>query len=185
MLPARTYRSFNWSGLTIWHPKKSTKVYALLRDSLLETGLVDLARVVIQTRQHLTALMPTSTGLVLDLLRWEQDIRPMDELLLPPAGAQAVGPSEREMAMARQLIQDMAFAFKPASFADSFRQDIMALVGRKERERNLNILVLPSDDAALPISSESATNLADLLQRSLRKGVKPVAVDVVARALPE
>src|SRR5438105_5760014 len=49
---------------------KGDKVYALLRETLLRTGRVGIARVVIQTKQHLAALIPSGPALVLDLLRW-------------------------------------------------------------------------------------------------------------------
>ena len=47
---------------------KSAKVYALLREALAKTGRIGLARVVIQTRQHLAALVPAGPDLA-ELLR--------------------------------------------------------------------------------------------------------------------
>ncbi|MDE2365800.1 MAG: Ku protein, partial [Betaproteobacteria bacterium] len=49
---------------------KGEKAYALLREALLRTQRVGIARVVIQTKQHLAALMPTGPLLILNLLRW-------------------------------------------------------------------------------------------------------------------
>ena len=150
---------------------KGQKVYALLRDTLLQTQRVGIARVVIQTRQHLAVLVPSGPGLVLNLLRWGADIRPWDELALPPEGAKAAGLSERELAMARQLVDDMTHTWDPARFTDSFKDEIMALVQRKVGEGKIETVVQPeeSEAAAEGRASAQIIDLTDLLQRSLRK----------------
>ncbi len=68
---------------------RGEKVYALLREALLETGRVGVARVVINTRQHLAVLVPSGPALILNLLRWGGDIKSFEALKLPPAGAKA------------------------------------------------------------------------------------------------
>ena len=150
---------------------KGQKVYALLRDTLLQTQRVGIARVVIQTKQHLAVLVPSGPGLVLNLLRWGADIRPWDELALPPEGAKAAGLSERELAMARQLVDDMTDTWDPARFTDSFKDEIMALVQRKIGEGKIETVVQPEEGeaAAEGRSSAQIIDLTDLLQRSLRK----------------
>ena len=154
---------------------KSAKVYALLRDTLLATQQVGLARVVIQTKQHLAILAPFGAGLVLNLLRWGEDIRPWDDLALPPEGAKAAGLSEREVSMARQLVKDMAGKWNPHQFTDSFKEQIMALVNRKVKEGKLETVVQPgeADESAADTSGAQVIDLTELLQRSLRKGAAP------------
>ena len=85
---------------------KGEKVYALLRETLLKAQRIGLARVVIQTRQQLAALVLVGPALVFNLLRWGSDIRPWSDLKLPAEGAKAAGLSERELAMAEQLVAD-------------------------------------------------------------------------------
>ena len=70
---------------------KGAKVYALLRETLAKTQRIGLARVVIQTKQHLAALVPVGPALVLNLLRWGADIKPWTDLNLPAEGAKATG----------------------------------------------------------------------------------------------
>jgi DNA end-binding protein Ku len=150
---------------------KGQKVYALLRDTLLNTQRVGIARVVIQTKQHLAVLVPSGPGLVLNLLRWGADIRPWDELSLPPEGAKAAGLSDRELAMAKQLVDDMTDKWDPARFTDSFKDEIMALVKRKVKEGKTETVLQP-EEAEEPSSGKSGAqilDLTDLLQRSLRK----------------
>jgi DNA end-binding protein Ku len=153
---------------------KGKKVYALLRDTLLQTQRVGIARVVIQTKQHLAVLVPSGPGLVLNLLRWGEDIRSWEELDLPPEGAKAAGLSERELAMAKQLVDDMTTAWDPKLFTDSFKDEIMALVERKAKAGKLETVTQleASDDSAEGAEGRGAQilDLTELLQRSLRKG---------------
>lgn len=150
---------------------KGQKVYALLRDTLLKTQRVGVARVIIQTKQHLAVLVPAGPVLVLNLLRWGADIRSIEELNLPPVGAKAAGLSDKELAMAKQLVDDMTGKWDPEQFTDSFKDDIMALVKRKAKEGKLENVVQPEEsDEAETRSGAKIIDLTELLQRSLRKG---------------
>jgi DNA end-binding protein Ku len=150
---------------------KGQKVYALLRDTLLKTQRVGIARVIIQTKQHLAVLVPSGPALILNLLRWGADIRSLEELNLPPVGAKAAGLTDKELAMAKQLVDDMTGKWKPEQFTDSFKDDIMALVKRKAKEGKLENVVQP-EEAEEPETRSGAKiiDLTELLQRSLRKG---------------
>ena len=168
---------------------KGKKVYALLRDTLLETQRVGIARVIIQTKQHLAVLVPSGPGLVLNLLRWGEDIRSWADLDLPPEGAKAAGLSDRELSMAKQLVKDMSGKWDAHEFTDSFKEEIMALVERKVKEGKLETVVQPEDsgDAAASTSGAQVLDLTELLQRSLRKGTAPdaAAKDSEPKAKPD
>ena len=148
---------------------KGAKVYALLRETLLKTRRIGLARVVIHTRQHLAALVPSGPALVLNLLRWGSDIRTWDDLALPAEGDKAAGLTERELAMARQLVEDMTMKWDPDAYRDSFKDAVMALVHKKVEAGESHAAVEPARQAP---SSKSADiyDLTELLQRSLGKG---------------
>ena len=66
---------------------RGAKVYALLREALQRSGRIGVARVVIQTKQHLAAMIPAGPGLVLNLLRWGDEVKPLAGLNVPAAGA--------------------------------------------------------------------------------------------------
>lgn len=145
---------------------KGQKVYALLREALLRSERVGLARVVIHTKQHLAALVPAGPALVLNLLRWSDEIRTWENLALPEEGVKAHHITERELQMAGELIDDMTVAFEPAQFADRFKQQVMALVTRKV-EAGETETVLEPEEEPLPHGA-GVVDLTALLQQSLK-----------------
>lgn len=144
---------------------RGVKAYALLREALLKTQRVGIARVVIHTKQHLAALVPNGPALVLMLLRWASQIRPCSELNLPPEGSVSSGLAERELSMAVQLVDTMSAPWEPDKFQDGFTAKVMALVEEKVRAGQIQSEVEP-------VSSTTADiiDITELLRRSLRRG---------------
>ena len=155
---------------------KGAKVYALLREVLHKTGKAGIARVVIQTKQHLAALIPVGPLLVLNLLRWGDEIRSFKELALPPAGVKAANLSDKEMKMGEQLVQDMSGEWNPEEFTDLFKEQIMKLVKEKVKAGKTES-VTPLEPMETTGPSATIYDLTELLQRSLNKG-KPTAKPV-------
>ncbi len=148
---------------------KGEKVYALLREALKQTNKVGIAKVVIQTKQHLAVLIPCGPALVLNLLRWGGEIRSWEDLKLPPVGAKAAGLKDSELNMAKQLIGDMAGDWSADQFRDSFREEIMKLVEAKARAGETETV---SKVESEPSSQRGADviDLTELLKRSLQGG---------------
>ncbi len=107
--------------------KRGDKGYALLRETLRETKKIAIAQVVIRSKQHLAAVMVQDDALVLELLRWSEEILDPAEFELP--GKDAVSPKERELA--RRLVDDMTEEWKPKQYHDTYREDIEAQIARK------------------------------------------------------
>ncbi len=80
--------------------KGGEKAYLLLRDVLAKTGKIGIATVVIRTRQHLAAVVPEGQALVLDLLRYDYELRKPGDIGLPEAISRAGKPKPQELAMA-------------------------------------------------------------------------------------
>lgn len=147
---------------------KGTKVYALLRESLLKTRRIGIARVVIQTKQHLAALVPSGPALVLNLLRWGDEIRSWEKLGFPPEGTEETGLTEKELKMAEQLVMDMSGKWHPEEFRDSFKEEIMKLVHEKVETGDIQTVSQPEESETAPGSAQ-ILDLTELLQRSLKK----------------
>ena len=148
---------------------RGEKVYALLRETLKRTKKIGIATVVIQTKQHLAALIPSGPTLILNTLRWAAEVRPFDDLSLPQENLKAAGVTAKELAMAEQLVADMTEKWDPTRYKDTFRDDIMAHVKRKIKAGDTEMVAeIPAVEGA-----EVASNVIDLtalLQRSLRGG---------------
>lgn len=145
---------------------KGQKVYALLRDTLTKTGKIGISKVVIQTKQHLAALIPLGDALVLNLMRWGDDVKSVDELDLPKAGAKNMTPSASEMKMAKMLVDDMSGQWDPDEFKDEFKAAVMGLVEKKVKAGKTETVVEPQEEA--PAYADNVIDLTELLQRSLK-----------------
>jgi DNA end-binding protein Ku len=146
---------------------KGEKVYALLREALKETNKVAIARVVIQTKQHLAVLIPCGPGLVLNLMRWGGEIRSWDDLKLPPATAKGAGIKDSEMKMAKQLIGDMAGHWSADEYRDSFRDQIMKLVETKAKAGETEAVSKVEEEPSTQKGAD-VIDLTELLKRSLQ-----------------
>lgn len=158
--------------------KRGEKAYALLRQALVKSGRLALANVVLHNKQHLAVVVPFGDALLLDTLRWGDEVRGLDELQLNDEVVHAKL-AQREIEMAERLIEDMSEDWDPAHYEDHFTKQIMDLVERKAQQGKLadvDLLGPASADGGAEIIS-----LADLLKRSLGKkpgeakaGAKPV-----------
>jgi DNA end-binding protein Ku len=146
---------------------KSDKVYALLRETLVDTGKIALAKVVIATKQHLAALVPSGAALVLNLLRWGDEVKTLDALDLPPAGRKNLNPAE--LKMAKQLVAEMSGSWDPEDFKDEFRHEVMKLVDKKVKAGETETVLQPEEEAP---DNANVIDLTALLRRSLKGGDK-------------
>ena len=143
--------------------KGGQKPFTLLRETLERTGKVGIAKVVISTKQHLAMLIPHGKGLVLNLLRWSDEVRDTAGLAWP---GEDVTVSAAELKMAEQLVDAMAGDWQPDLFHDEFREKLMALVEQKAKEGGLKTVApLPGEDVQ---TSAEVIDLTELLRRSLK-----------------
>lgn len=147
---------------------KGQKVYALLREVLLKTGKVGLAKVVIATKQHLAVLVPSGRAMVLNLLRWGDEVKTLEGLDLPAAGVKGANVSAAEMKMAEQLVDSMSGKWKPEDFKDEFKSAVMKIVQKKVKAGDTETVIEPEEEA--PEDSSNVIDLTELLQRSLKGG---------------
>ncbi len=105
------------------------KAYALLRETLRRTGMVGIASVVMRTRQHMAALLEQDEVLVLEVLRWNHELRSPKGLEIPGEREARVSPKEAHMAV--QLVKGMMEKWSPRKYKDTYAADLMALIKRK------------------------------------------------------
>jgi DNA end-binding protein Ku len=148
---------------------KGEKVYTLLREAMLQSGVIGIARLVMHTKEYLGALIPAGPALMLNTLRWARQIRPWTDLKLPPEGRKAL--KDSELKMARQLIADMTSDWQPDRHADTFTEAVQALVARRVAAGQTEA-VEPMEEAAPGPSN--VFDLTELLAKSLGQR-KPAA----------
>src|SRR6201996_1938415 len=128
-------------------PEKSgTKAYALLRDALHKTGKVGFGSFVLRNKEGLCLIKPMEEILVLNRIRWAQEIRPSDELNIPKGNAKPA-----EMKMAVELINQLSGAFDIASYKDTYSDELMKLIkakakGQKPAKPQMRVVHSPGKD---------------------------------------
>lgn len=147
--------------------KRGEKVYALLREALRQSNKVGVAKVVIQTKQHLAVLIPCGRALILNLLRWGGEIRSFEQLNLPPLDTKAAGIKPAEMDMALQLIDDMTQPWDADAFRNSFAQEIHKLVETKVASGETAAVVKVDSGKESAPAGADVLDLTALLKRSL------------------
>jgi DNA end-binding protein Ku len=161
---------------------RGEKVYALLRETLKKEGKVGVAYVVLQTKQHLAALMPVGNVLMLQTLRWASEIRDTKGIDVPSAGLKGAGVRENELKMASQLVKDMSEEWKPEQYKDQFHDDIMKMVKKKVAAGKTEEVLKPEKEEA---PASNVIDLTELLKKSLasrKDGASPRARKPAARA---
>ena len=146
---------------------KGEKVYALLREAMREADVIGIARVVMHTKEHLAALMPSGDALVLNTIRWAAEVRPADELKLPAQGTSAAGLKPAEMKMAGQLIKDMTSVWKAQDYSDKFTEAVNELVRQKLKAGDTQTGA--PWETALDAGASNVIDLTELLANSLAK----------------
>ena len=153
--------------------KRAEKGYALLRETLRRSGRVGLATVVIRTRQHLAVVIPVADALVLDTLRFADEIRSLKDLRLPGADLDEIGVSPREIEMAERLVESMAGEWAPEQYRDTYRDDLMARIEAKVRAGKTHVVSDAGEPAATAEGGAEVVDLMAMLRRSLEAGGRP------------
>ena len=152
--------------------KKGRHAYALLRESLIASGKVGIARVVIRSREHLAALKPNGEALILELMHYADELVAQADFDFPSL-KENVAPAE--LKMAKMLIDTMtAEKFEPEQFHDKYREDVLAMIEARAAGKEV-----PAGEPARPAAS-NVVNLMDVLQRSLEASSKRRSVESVS-----
>ena len=148
--------------------KGGQKVYALLREALKRSRKVAVANVVVRTRQHLAALLPEGDVLLLNTLRFADEIRSAAGLGVDVPSTKSAGLSAKETAMAEKLIEEMTGPWEPRKYPDTYREDLMKRIDEKVRNRETHTLT-EATRASKPGKSAEIIDLMAVLKQSLDK----------------
>jgi DNA end-binding protein Ku len=148
--------------------KGGDKVYALLRETLRKTGKIGIATVIIRVKQHLAALVCMGDTIVLNTLRFPDEIRATDDLKIPAKSAKTAAVTDKELNMAMALVEGMSEEWKPEQYHDTYREDILALVEQKVKAKETKVITMPGKETEHRAPS-NVVDLVALLQQSIGK----------------
>ncbi|MEO8732706.1 MAG: Ku protein [Flavobacteriales bacterium] len=107
------------------------RAYALLREALKKSGKVGVASFVMRTKEHPAVLQPDGDVLILNQMRFAEEIRKPDELDLPKVAK--IAPSEMKLAM--QLIDQGAGTFDITKYKDEYTAALMKAIKAKAKRK--------------------------------------------------
>lgn len=153
------YRFFERPYFVVPADKLAGEGYVVIRDALQKTGKVGLAQVTIGGREWLVAIAPMQDGLVMEMLRYVEELRdPADFFDEVPNGK----PDKEMVDLAVQLITKKAAKFAPEKFEDHYQTALHDLVQAKLKGRKI---IAPSEEGR-----PKGANVVDLME-ALKKSV--------------
>jgi DNA end-binding protein Ku len=149
--------------------KKGEKGYVLLREAIAESGKAGIAKVVIRARQYLAALIPQGNALVLELLRFHQELVDISEFDLPSGELRKYEVTKKEIELAEKLIEGMTVKWNAAKFHDEYRDALMKLV-QKKIESGQTEAIEDIEEEEAPV--RQTINFMDVLRKSVEHASK-------------
>lgn len=148
---------------------KGEKVYALLREAMKAEGVIGVARIVMHNKERLAALIPDGNALLLNTIRWANELRSRSALRLPAGGKTGPGLKSAELNMASRLIAQMTGPWKPETYRDTFTAAIHKLAAQRARAGKTK-QVTPLEELPERPSGANVVDLTELLKQSLARG---------------
>jgi len=138
--------------------KTGTKPYALLREALKKAGMAGVGSFVLRNKEHLAVLKVYEDVIVLNMIRYQEEIRDYKDLKLPEA-SQA---KPTEMKMALELIKQMTEPFDISKYKDTYTEQLMKLIearakGTKPKTAKLRVVHKQTEDLMEQLKASIAT----------------------------
>jgi len=136
--------------------KTGTRPYALLREALKKAGMAGVGSFVLRNKEHLAVIKVYENVLVLNMIRYQQEIRDYKELKIPDASE--AKPTELKMAL--ELIKQMTEPFDISQYKDTYTDQLMKLI--KARAKGAK-----APAPKLTVVHKETTDLMEQLKASL------------------
>ncbi len=133
--------------------KGGEKPYALLREAMRQSGVVGIGKVIIRRTQHLAGVRVVGDALILELMRFANELVDTSEYNFP--GTDTI--RDQELAMATQLVENLAEPFDAGKYTDDYRANLMKLIRAKMKGKKVT--------AAEPLPEDEDVKVLDLMSR--------------------
>ena len=137
--------------------KSGAKAYALLRDALKASGKVGVTSFVLRNREGLAILKPRDKVIVLNRIRFEQEIKDPGDLKLPPSTKGI----KKELDMADKLIDQLSESFSIAKYKDTYSAKLMSIIKQKAKGKKIQPAKMKV------VHTKSSGDLMSMLKASL------------------
>jgi DNA end-binding protein Ku len=148
--------------------KGAAKAYALLLEAMRKSKKVAIARVVLRQKQHLVALRPLRNALSMETMLYADEVVSPETLEGLPEDIEV---TDRELAMAQQLIDSLADDFKPERYRDDYRERVLEMIERKAEGQE--IVVAEEEEEQAPVVDLMAALEASLAAAKTRRDAEP------------
>jgi DNA end-binding protein Ku len=145
--------------------RNAARPYALLLRAMQESNRVAIGRVVLRTKEYLTAIRPMGRALTMSTMLFADEVVDQDRIEGLPDDE--VETPARELKMARQLVESLTTEFEPDRFRDEYRAKVLDLIDRKAAGQE--IAEQPEEEEAAPVTDLMAAleaSLADAKQKA-------------------
>lgn len=105
------------------------KAYALLLEAMKQANVVGIAKFVLRSREYLAAIRPAGKAMMLSTMLFADEIVSVNELQdnLPDQ----IDLAEKELKMAKQLVESLIVDFEPAKYENQYYKQVMSLIEGK------------------------------------------------------
>lgn len=141
--------------------KAGTKAYTVLREAMRKENVVGIGTIILRQKQHLVGLHVTGDAIVLELMRFANEIIPASEYDFPPASEA----KEKEIELALKLTSALHGPFEPEKYVDQYRANLLRIIDAKSKGKKAE---LPSGRPEW--GDGKVLDLMQKLEASLRQG---------------
>jgi DNA end-binding protein Ku len=125
--------------------KGAERAYALLVQAMKDSRKVAVARFVLRNKEHLAAIRPMDDVLTLATMRFHDEVSSPDDLDGEVfEDSKPKKPDERELEMAKQLIESLTTKFKADKYRDEYREELLDLLERKAEGKD--VVTAPTEE---------------------------------------
>jgi DNA end-binding protein Ku len=114
--------------------KGGERAYALLRDAMQSTGTLGIGTITLRKKQYLAAIKPLGDAIVLDLMRFADEVLDAAEFRFPEADYK-----KQELQMAEQLIGNLSEPFQPGKYRDEYKANLEKIIAAKLKGKKASL----------------------------------------------
>jgi DNA end-binding protein Ku len=154
------------------------EAFVVLREALKETGKIGIGQISVRGRESLVSLKPCGKGIVLETLRYEDEVRKAQSYF---KDIPATKPDKSLLDLATTLIEQRTAKFDPGEFHDRYVDALRKLIAKKQKAKGKKILEDVVEPEALP---GNVIDLMAALKKSVGGKEKEEAKKPAARKAP-